>query len=140
MTYAGVNGKTADEMAEALHFTLPQDQLHPAFAVLATKLRSDTKKAGYQLRIANRLWGQTGYSFLPKFLQITRNAYGAGLGQVDFSRPEDARQTINTRVEDRTEEQNPGLDCTGSTERSDDEACVDQRNLFQGQVAQALRP
>ena len=35
---------------------------------------------GYQLVVANRLWGQTGYTFLPTFLQITRNAYGAELG------------------------------------------------------------
>jgi serpin B len=103
MTYAGASGKTADEIAEVLHFTLPQEQLHPAFASLAAKLRGDTKKEGCQFRIANRLWGQTGYTFLPKFLQITRDDYGAELAQLNFRRMEEARQTINTWVEDQTE-------------------------------------
>ena len=103
MTYAGAEGKTATEMAAVLRLTLPQDQLPPAFAALAAKLHGDTKTQGYQLRIANRLWGQTGYSFLPTFLQITRDDFGTELGQVDFGRTENARQTINTWVEEKTE-------------------------------------
>ncbi|NLE38060.1 MAG: serpin family protein, partial [Pirellulaceae bacterium] len=52
----------------------------------------------------NRLWGQTGYHFLPAFLQVTREDYGAELAQVDFARnTEAARRTINTWVEDKTE-------------------------------------
>ena len=34
MTYAGARGETEQQMADALHFTLPQDRLHPAFNVL----------------------------------------------------------------------------------------------------------
>jgi serpin B len=30
MTYAGARGKTAEEMAKTLHFTLPQSSLPPA--------------------------------------------------------------------------------------------------------------
>ena len=105
MTYAGASGNTAAEMAKTLHFSLPHNQLHPAFATLASKLQGDAEKRGYQLRIANRLWGPTGYTFLPKFLQITRDDYGAELAQVDFARTEDARQTINTWVKDKTEKE-----------------------------------
>ena len=105
MTYAGAKGKTAAEMAEVLHFTVPQEQLHPAFAALAAKLHGDIKKEGYQLRIANRLWGQAGYHFLPTFLQVTRDHYGAELAQVDFAQDtEAARHTINAWVEEKTEE------------------------------------
>ncbi|MGD0518998.1 MAG: serpin family protein [Thermoguttaceae bacterium] len=105
MTYAGAKGKTAAEMAEVLRFTVPQEQLHPAFAALAAKLHGDVKKEGYQLRIANRLWGQVGYHFLPKFLQATRDYYGAELAQVDFAQDtEAARHTINTWVAENTEE------------------------------------
>src|SRR5262245_18410507 len=32
MTYAGARGQTAKEMAQTLHFELPQNELHPAFA------------------------------------------------------------------------------------------------------------
>src|SRR4051794_12230679 len=38
MTYAGARGDTAAEMAKALHFTLPDDRLHPAFAALTKEL------------------------------------------------------------------------------------------------------
>ncbi|MBN2576496.1 MAG: hypothetical protein JXP73_18175, partial [Deltaproteobacteria bacterium] len=34
MTYAGAAGTTATEMAQALHFDLPPDRLHPAFNAL----------------------------------------------------------------------------------------------------------
>jgi serpin B len=105
MTYAGAKGKTAAEIAEVLHFTVPQEQLAPAFAALAAKLHGDVEKEGYQLRIANRLWGQKGYHFLPAFLQVTRDDYGAELAQLDFvGNAEAARRTINTWVEEQTAE------------------------------------
>lgn len=105
MTYAGADGKTAAEMAEVLHFTLPQDQLHSAFAAVAAELRGDPKTQGYQLQIANRLWGQTGQTFLPPFLKITRDDYGAELAQVDFAHnAEAARNTINDWVAKNTEQ------------------------------------
>jgi serpin B len=105
MTYAGAKEKTASEMAEVLHFTVPQEQVAPAFAALGAKLHGDVKKDGYQLRIANRLWGQTGYHFLPAFLQVTRDDYGAELGQLDFvGNAEAARNTINSWVTEKTEQ------------------------------------
>jgi serpin B len=55
--------------------------------------------------VANRLWGQAGYNFLPEYLRVTEEQYGAGLGQVDFIRQtEAARKTINTWVEEQTKE------------------------------------
>ena len=104
MTYAGARGDTEKEMGEVLHFTLPQAQLHAAFAALADKLLGDKAK-GYQLRIANRLWGQTGYQFLPEFLGITRDQYGAELALVNYKeKTEEARKTINAWVEEQTEQ------------------------------------
>src|SRR5688572_2441132 len=38
MTYAGAEGETAAQMADALSFTLPQPALHEAFADLNTDL------------------------------------------------------------------------------------------------------
>jgi serine protease inhibitor len=105
MAYAGANGKTATEMADVLHFTLPQNQLPTAFAAVAAELHGDPKPQGYQLRLANRLWGQTGQTFLPAFLQVTRDDYGAELAQVDFAHnAEAARKTINDWVAKNTEE------------------------------------
>ena len=41
------------------------------------------KKKGIRLNLANRLWGQVSYEFLPAFLQVTRNNYGAELARLD---------------------------------------------------------
>ena len=107
MTYAGARGETEQQMAQALHFTLPQSRLHPAFNALDQTLASrgqgqDEDK--FQLNIANAIWGQKGYSFLADFLDILAENYGAGLRLLDFaSSPDDARRVINDWVSDQTE-------------------------------------
>ena len=55
--------------------------------------------------MANRLWGQQGYHFLPDFLAITRDHYHAELAEVDFiGHTELARETINDWVEKQTQD------------------------------------
>jgi serpin B len=103
MTYAGATGETEKEMAEVLHFLVPQDRLPLGFASMMARLHSE--KEGNQLRIANRLWGQQSYHFLPEFLRVTREDYGAELALQDFvTKTEEARKTINAWVEKQTEE------------------------------------
>jgi serpin B len=102
MTYAGARGDTATEMAKTLHFTLPEEQLQSAFGSAMKQLTAAAPDHGYQFRIANRLWGQTGYHFLDSFLKITRDDYGAELSQLDFNQTEQARATINAWVEQQT--------------------------------------
>lgn len=103
MTYAGARGDTAKEMANTLHFNLPQEELHQSFYNLSKLLDSTGKD--YQLSIANALWGQKGYKFNQEFLDITNRYYGAGFKEVDYIDPnnrENARQMINKWVEDKT--------------------------------------
>jgi serpin B len=101
MAYAGAGGTTATEMAAALHFTLPPDELHPAMGALLAGLNA--QHAGYELHVADALWAQQGETFLPQFLNVTRADYGAGLHTVDFARgPGAARETINHWVEEQT--------------------------------------
>ena len=102
MTYAGARADTAAEMAKTLHFTLPPGQLHPAMGAM---LRDrNAAHGGYQLKEADALWAQQGYSLLPEFLQLNKDNYQAGLNQVDFKGATEAsRQTINLWVEQRTE-------------------------------------
>jgi serpin B len=111
MTYAGARSETEGEMAEVLHFTLPQDRLHPAFNFLDLSLSSrgadleDEEGSGFRLNIANSLWGQRDYEFLTDFLDLLAENYGAGLRVLDFAAdPEKARQVINDWVLDQTEE------------------------------------
>lgn len=105
MTYAGARDRTAEQMKKALHFTLPEEKLHPAFSALIDHLNGADKseERSYILAIANALWGQKGYNFLPQFRQLLADNYGAGLQDVDFVKAtEQARQTINTWVEKQT--------------------------------------
>lgn len=121
MTYAGARGETERQMAETLHFSLSQERLHPTFNALDLKLASRGREPAaeggkpFKLRVANALWGQTGYSFLPKFLDLLAINYGAGMRLVDFAKaPETARITINRWVSDQTEEKIQDLLPSGS--------------------------
>lgn len=105
MTYAGARGNTATQMADALHFSLSQPRLHPAFSGLIQDLAAEPERSSYQLAIANALWGQSGYEFYEKFINITKDYYDAGFKQVDFKDEQErerTRQKINLWVEDKT--------------------------------------
>ncbi|WP_437281614.1 serpin family protein [Sorangium sp. So ce375] len=111
MTFAGARTETEDQMARTLHFTLPQERLHPAFNRLNGRLASHVPAAdgadggGFQLNIANSLWGQIDHRFLPSFLDVLAENYGAGMHLVDFAgATEDARKVINGWVAERTED------------------------------------
>ncbi len=105
MTYAGARGQTAEQMARVLHFPGPQDQLPESFRWLLAALRPVAEKPGYRLNVANRLWGQAGYHFLPDFLAVTRDSFHAELAEVDFiANTELARETINEWVETQTQD------------------------------------
>jgi serpin B len=116
MTYAGARGDTETQMASALHFTLPQTDLHAAFNAtdLALAKRKEqliqsegvtpTKGDGFQLRTVNQAWGQQGHAFSDAYLDVLATNYGAGMFLLDFSKAEAARMTINAWVADQTEQ------------------------------------
>jgi len=116
MTYSGARGETKQQMADTLSFTLPDDRLHPAFNALDLELagRGRAPQIGessrFQLNIANAIWGQEGYAFLPEFLDVLAQNYGAGLRLLDFvNAPEESRLAINDWVSDQTEGKIPDL-------------------------------
>ncbi len=103
MTLAGASGDTAAQMAKTLHLQMPKEPLDEAMRGLLASWKSNEKKQGFRLNVANRLWAQTGEQFLPAFLAVTRTDYGAELARLDFAtHAEQARQTINQWVEDQT--------------------------------------
>jgi len=111
MTYAGARSETEQQMADALQFSLPQNQLHPGFNALAMELDSRGEGAqgkdgeGFRLNIINTIWGQRDYTFLTEFLDQLAVNYGAGLRVLDFiGAPEESRVTINDWVAEQTEE------------------------------------
>jgi serpin B len=97
-------------MADTLHFVLSQNRLHPAFNGLDIELsqRGEGAKGkdeeGFRLNIVNAIWGQKDYHFLPDFLDLLAENYGAGLRTLNFAgAPEESRVTINKWVSDQTE-------------------------------------
>lgn len=111
MVYAGARGQTASEMADVLHFDLPQDRLHPAVnaldLALAQRGQGAHNKDGepFQLHVVNALWAQQGYHFSQEYLDTISLNYGAGIFLLDFSAdPDAAAHVINDWVEDQTED------------------------------------
>ena len=105
MTYAGARGETERQMADVLHFLLPQASLHAAFNALDRNfaLRRGRAESGFRLHIANAVWGQEDYEFLPNFLDELAENYGSGVRPVDFREsPGKSRLTINNWVADKT--------------------------------------
>ena len=102
MTYGGARGETADQMNDTLYFG-GQGATHPAFSCLREKFNGIQDKGQVQLSVANSLWPQKGYDFLPDYLAMTKEFYGAQIENVPFkSDPEAARKRINVWVEDKT--------------------------------------
>jgi len=111
MTYAGARGQTEAQMAETLHFTLPQERLHVAFNQIDQELASRGQGAqgkdgqGFRLNVVNALWAEQTYKFLDPFLDTLARNYGAGLRLVDFVKASDkARVVINDWVAEQTED------------------------------------
>ncbi|EPQ11381.1 Leukocyte elastase inhibitor, partial [Myotis brandtii] len=94
-----------------LHFDAVKE-IHSSFQ----SLNADISKRGapYILKLANRLYGEKSYEFLPEFLASTQKMYGAELASVDFQRAsEGARKVINEWVKGHTEGKIPELLAVG---------------------------
>ncbi len=109
MTYAGARGATESQMADALHFALDQEDLHPAFNWIDLELNGRGEIAppyegeGFELSVVNATWGQRGYTFRQSYLDTLAVNYGAGLRLLDFVEdPDGSRETINDWVSDET--------------------------------------
>ena len=111
MTYAGARGDTESQMADTLHFDLPQDRMHSTFNALDLELASrgkddqDTDAEGFRLKIANAVWGQHDYQFQQMFIDLLAENYGAGVRPANFREaPEESRITINDWIAEQTED------------------------------------
>jgi serpin B len=103
MTYAGARGETAQQMTNVLHFAVPQEKLHLAFASMQAELKAVQSTGKVQLNIANSLWPQKRYKFLPEYLALAKNHYDTTITPVDYERAtEAARKTINDWVLQKT--------------------------------------
>ena len=103
MTAAGARGETEAEMAKVLRLDKELAQAHAYYRQLLERWNAVGEKRAYQLRVANRLWGQKGYPIRPEFLVLTRQQYGAEMTLLDFvAQTEAARREINQWIEQQT--------------------------------------
>jgi len=105
MAYAGARGETATEMRAVLHIGDDDVQHHAGLGALLRDLSGEKEGRAYQLRIANRIFAQIGFSIEPAFLDLVTTEYAAPSEQLDFAGdPEGSRTAINEWVAEQTED------------------------------------
>ncbi|XP_068849741.1 serpin B3-like [Capricornis sumatraensis] len=116
MTYLGARENTASEMEKVLHFSEiaanrkggpvkdPVEKpgsVHHHFQNLLTELKKSTD--AYELRVANRLYGEKEFPFLQEYMDNVQKYYLASVESADFKNAaEETRKMINCWVECET--------------------------------------
>ncbi len=104
MVYSGSDGKTAEEMSEVLYFPR-QELLDPVESGMRESILAADTMQGTDLRLANAIWAQENFRFLPAYLTRVEKYYDAPLTLLDFvetSNREESRNKINHWVEEKT--------------------------------------
>jgi len=109
MTYAGARGNTAVEMAKTMQFTLPNTPrsrrglitLHQGFKMLHAEIMRKPRhlakdQTPLEISIANALWPQKDFPFLPEYLKTVGDHYDSELQNLDYATdPDAARKVVN---------------------------------------------
>ncbi|XP_034799473.2 serpin B4 [Pan paniscus] len=118
MVLLGAKDNTAQQIKKVLHFdqvtenttekaaTYHVDRsgnVHHQFQKLLTEFNKSTD--AYELKIANKLFGEKTYQFLQEYLDAIKKFYQTSVESVDFANaPEESRKKINSWVESQTNE------------------------------------
>ncbi len=101
IAFEGARGGTADEIQAVFHF--PGDTLARREGFLNINAGMNRNDPACTLRTANALWAEKTYPFLPGYISIAEQYYGANVTNLDFiGQPEPSRITINRWVEEKT--------------------------------------
>jgi serpin B len=84
MLYAGAAGDTEAQMSRVLGFETNQPKFASLFGQLQSELEAKQQTNVIELNIANALWTQVGFPFLPSFLETATNQYQANVNQANF--------------------------------------------------------
>ncbi|XP_056376999.1 leukocyte elastase inhibitor-like [Hyla sarda] len=137
MVFLGARGRTAEEVSKALHFDAVQD-IHLNFQTLNAQINK--KSSSHALNLANRLYGEKTFNFLPEFLSSIQSLYKAELGTVDFiSACEAARKEINKWVSEQTRGKIPEVLTEGSVDGTTKLVLVNAI-YFKGDWAEKFNP
>ncbi len=116
MTWGGARGETAAEMGRVLGVAGAEDQvLAAAGAQIAAW--NDPSRTARTLAVANRLFGDQGYTFNTNFVARTKDLFAAPLEALDFAHQHEAgRARINQWVKEQTRERIQDLLPQGSVD------------------------
>ncbi len=99
MTAVGARGTTREQMLKVLQ--LPDDNKLLAAGDLGRYYA--TPRRGYELSVANAIWGHKSLGWKPEFVALQSERFGTGLQEADFAaNPDCERQRINRWAEDKT--------------------------------------
>ncbi|XP_049620982.1 serpin B6-like [Suncus etruscus] len=102
MVYLGARGNTAEQMSQALSFHRVRGDVHQAFQDMMGFVNKPG--AQYQLKMANRIFGDKTYEFLSSFKDSSLKFYHAEMEELDFSQAtEQSWNHINSWVAQKTE-------------------------------------
>lgn len=107
MTYAGARGDTERQMARVLATDISQEAFHPTLNTLDQSIRqsiavSMDKGRVAELRTANSVWAEEELEFVPGFLDLLAQDYGAGIHLAPDLSSEESRRAINRWASEET--------------------------------------
>ena len=109
MALCGARGKTAAQMATALHLSGP-DAAADGLRLLTGVLTASGDNSGVRLRAPNTMWVQAGLPLSPEFTDQLRDAAMVAVRPADFAgAPQDARSQINRLIAEQTAGKITGL-------------------------------
>ena len=109
MTGAGARGDTATQVAHVLQLGDTHESIVEQFAAIQ-KTVDEAVSEDVALQIANALFPQKGYNFLPEYLDLIKARFNSGLFPVDYAgETEKSRHFINAWISERTKERIPEL-------------------------------
>ena len=103
ITYEGARGETAEEMQSVLYIPEDANLRRANFAKIINEINKPDKK--YKLHTANALWPRINFQLLEEYQNTIDTYYGGKVTRLDYTREaEKSRQTINSWIEDKTED------------------------------------
>jgi len=94
ITYGGARENTAHEFNNVLRFSTSQKELHGNFAELKKNLANNLDSIS--LEVANSIWAQKNYAFVPEYFKLIENTYNAPINFVNFKKNSSRNKAVNT--------------------------------------------
>ena len=109
MCAAGARGETRRVLTELIGAPESVEGQNHLYADLLKSVNGEGERP-FRLVTANALWGQQGYHFNPGYQKAVADFYDGAFNEVNFvALPDEAVQSINAWVSDKTREQIKGL-------------------------------